>query len=258
VRRRLLTMSFLVFLLLPSLAAPKGLQEHRVEITPEQERYVLDDKNAPVFSISANSNCVICIEVMNDKQLFFMTRLRSEKNFFSSFLGSGDAEGIDIETDGEGNAQYTLPIEVLRNLTSGPVKLYYRAFVIEPETSNRKKKQFNILASSLRDEDWQKAPYLEVFSSAEEEEEANILEEAKVPYQKGQELYKQKKYEAAIEEFLKAKELANRGNIEYWLSYSYLQLAREYAQRALEHPTSSENAKREVKKIIDLLEQVLD
>ena len=48
------------------------------------------------------------------------------------------------------------------------------------------------------------------------------------------------------------------GNIEYWLSYSYLQLAREYAQRALEHPTSSENARREVKKIIDLLEQVLD
>lgn len=253
-------MCFLGVLLLffSSLTAYKGFQEHHVEISPEQDRYVLDDENPPAFLISANPHCAVCVEVTNDNQRFATKKGRAGKDFFSSFFGSGDVRGIDINTDESGNARYTLPTDPLRDMMSGHTKLYYRAFVIDPEGSNREKKDLSILASSLEDSDWQKAPHLEVFSSAEEEEEANMLEEAKVPYQKGQELYKQEKYEEAIEEFLKAKEIADRGNIEYWLSYSYLQLGLQCAKKALEHPTSSEKVKQDAKNIIDLLKPVLE
>jgi tetratricopeptide (TPR) repeat protein len=260
VRRRLLAMSFLGFLLLfSSLTAPMDLQETRVKISPEQDRYSFDIHKSPVFTISAKPNCAVCVEVTNDSQLFMKSKLRDVENFFSSFLGSETVEGTDIDTDEEGNAEYTLAMDPW-NILAGrhSIKLYYRALVIDPENSNREEKQLTVLASSLKDSDWQKASYIEVFSSSEEEIEYDMLEEARVPYQKGQELYKQKKYEAALEEFLKAKEIVNRGNIEYWLSYSYLQLALECAKRALGHPTSSEKVKREIKHIIDLLEPVLE
>jgi tetratricopeptide (TPR) repeat protein len=197
--------------------------------------------------------------VTNDSQLFNKSKLRNVENFFSSFLGSETVEGTDINTDEEGNAEYTLAMDPW-NILAGrhSIKLYYRALVIDPVNSKREKKQLTVLASSLEDSDWQKASYIEVFSSSEEEIESDMMEEARVPYRNGQELYKQKKYEAALEEFLKAKEIVNRGNIEYWLSYSYLQLALECAKRALEHPTSSEKVKRDIKHIIDLLEPVLE
>jgi tetratricopeptide (TPR) repeat protein len=259
VRKGLLTVSILGFLLLfSSLTAHKDFQERHIEISPEQDRYVLDDANPLTFSISADPHSAVCVEVTNDNERFSMIKLRTGKDFFSSYFGNGDIAGADITTDGEGNAQYPVPMDPLRDMMSGQTKLFYRAFIIDPQASSRERKKLNTLAESLEDSDWQKAPYLQVFSGAEEEEEADMLEAARVPYQKGQELYKQKKYEAALEEFLKAKEIVDRGNIEYWLSYTYLQLALERAKRALGHPTSSEKVKTEIKHIIDLLVPVLE
>ena len=259
-RRHILTFGFLGFLfLLSSLTAHGALQDQGIEISPDQERYIFSGENPPpVFKISTQPKCVVCVEVANDNKLFMRSTNRNENNFISSFFGSKQVEAINIVTDEAGNAEYALNFNPWNLITGKSTKLYYRAFIIDVENSDVAKKQLSILGSSLEDDAWQEAPFLEVFSSAEEEEEQDLVSEAKIPYKKGLDLYEQEKYEEAIEMFQKANEIASRGNIDYMISLCYLRLAGISAEKALEHPTSSDLAKRVSKVIIKAVEEVMD
>ncbi|MHB8094395.1 MAG: hypothetical protein ACYDH0_05575 [Candidatus Aminicenantales bacterium] len=258
-RSRFLTIGFLgFFILLSTLTASVAYQDLRIEISPDQERYVFSGENPPpVFQISAPPKCVVGVEVANDNRLFLEGAGRDDNNFFSSLFGSGQVEGVQIATDEAGHAEYPLNFNPWNLMTGKSTSLYYRAFIIDLENSDIENKQLAILGTSLEDDAWQDAPFLEVVSSPEEGEESDLLSQAKVPFQNALELYEQEKYEEAIEMFQRANEITSRGNIDYMISLCHLQLARISAEKALEHPTSSDLAKRVSKVIIEAVREVM-
>jgi tetratricopeptide (TPR) repeat protein len=259
-RRRFLTVGFpgLLFLL-SSLTASAAFQDLRIEISPDQERYLFSGENPPpVFQISAPPKCVVGVEVANDNRLFLEGTGRNDNNFFSSLFGSEQVEAVQIVTDEAGHAEYPLNFNPWNLITGKSTKLYYRAFIVDVESSDIEKKQLAILGTSLEDDAWQDAPFLEVSSSPEKGEESDLLSEAKIPFQNALDLYEQEKYEEALEMFQRANEITSRGNIDYMISLCYLQLARISAEKALEHSTSSDLAKRVSKLIIKAVGEIMD
>jgi len=258
-KRRFLTIGFLGFLIfLSTLTVSVAYQDLRIEISPDQERYVFSGENPPpVFQISAPPKCVVGVEVANDNRLFLEGAGRDDNNFFSSLFGSGQVEGVQIATDEAGHAEYPLNFNPWNLMTGKSTSLYYRAFIIDAEKSDFENKQLAILGTSLEDEAWRDAPFLEVVASSEEGEEADLLNEARIPFQNALELYEQEKYEEALEMFRQANEITSRGNIDYMISMCYLHLARVSAEKALDHPTSSDQAKRVSKVIIEAVWKVM-
>jgi hypothetical protein len=256
-RSRFLMIGWLGFLF-SGLTAYGALQDLRIEISPDQARYVFSGENPPpVFQISAPPKCVVGVEVANDNRLFLEGAGRNDSNFFSSLFGSEQVEAVQIVTDEAGHAEYPLNFNPWNLITGKSTNLYYRAFIIDAEKSDIEKKQLSILGTSFEDDAWQDAPFLEVVSNPDEGEESDLLSEAKIPFQKALDLYEQEKYEEAIEMFQRANEIASRGNIDYMISLCHLQLARLSAEKALDHPTSSDLAKRVSKVIIESVQEVM-
>lgn len=246
----LLAVLFLIF----GLNADRPAQEIGIKISPDKDAFVAGtDQPRPVFKISTKPHCLICVELAINNKAFAGSDRAAGLNFFSSLFGDAEVKGEEIFTDDMGTAAYELPIALWSFWTGNEAgtRIYYRALAIDAENSDLVNKKAVILASSLRDGDWENAPSVEVFATADEKHEYDHLAEARVPYKKGMDLYREENYEEAILEFEKANEIASRGNIDWAIALCHLQLARAYAEKALHHPTSSDEARGYAKRLID-------
>lgn len=251
-----------VLFLSSGLNGYRPLQEIDIKITPDQDSYVAGvDNPPPVFRISTRPNSLVCIELAINKKTFNGIDRVDGLNFFSSLFGDVEVKGEEIMTDDEGNAEYKIPIGLWGSLGWGDTfsvsTIYYRAAVIDKENSDLANKNAAILATTLSDEAWREAPNVQVFASAEEKHEYDQLAEVRGPFESGIELYKIGGYEDAIGEFRKADEIISRGSFSYWIAFCHLQLARTYAENALEHSTTSGRAKEHLMQVLNTLKEIL-
>lgn len=247
-------LGFLVFF--SGLNGNMPAQEIAIKIVPDRNSIVAGgDDPLPVFRISTKPRCLVCIELATNNKVFAGVDRVTGMNFFSSLFGDVEVKGEEIYTDDAGKAEYALPVALwgFWNEMKTGGKIYYRALAIDAENSDLAGKNVAVLGSTLGDEDWQEAPSIEVFATAEEKNESDRLGEARVPWKRGLELYRGGSYDEAILEFNKAKEIVSRGHIDYSISLCHLQLALAHAEKALRHPTSSDQAKEYSKAIIEAI-----
>jgi hypothetical protein len=162
--RILVKISALVFVLFLIIQIPVA-QETSVTIKPETEYIYFDTEGPPYFSIEADPNVVLCIELATEKKILIDVDNQTDKNFFSSYYGNNSIGGEEIKTDSKGEANYELPKEGWEALAKGKnfVFLYYRAYVIEP--SYDEDIEDTIKWGTLSAKNWESAPYVEVFKS---------------------------------------------------------------------------------------------
>ncbi len=164
----------LFFIILLSAA-----QETSVTIAPDMEYYYFDSEGPPSFTLEADPNAVICIELATEKKILIDVDNQTEKNFFSSYYGNNSIGGEEIKTDSQGKASYELPKEAWEALAKGKnfAPLYYRAFVMEP--SYDEDIEDKIKWGTLSAQNWENAPSVEVFKSKSIAEGYDHMQEAK-------------------------------------------------------------------------------
>jgi hypothetical protein len=162
--RILVKISSLILALFLIIHIPAA-QETSVTIEPESEYIYFDTEGPPYFSIEADPNAVICIELATEKKILIDVDNQTDKNFFSSYYGNNSIGGEERKTDSKGKANYELPKEGWEALAKGKnfVLLYYRAYVIEP--SYDEDIEDTIKWGTLSAKNWENAPYVEVFKS---------------------------------------------------------------------------------------------
>jgi hypothetical protein len=162
--RILLKISSLILTLFFIIQIPVA-QETSVAIESDREYIYFDTEGPPYFSIEADPNAVICIELATEKKILIDVDNQADKNFFSSYYGNNSIGGEEIKTDSKGKSSYELPKEAWEALAKGKnfVLLYYRAYVIEP--SYDEDIEDKIKWGTLSAKNWENAPYVEIFKS---------------------------------------------------------------------------------------------
>ncbi len=244
-----------VFILFLSIIC-MGAQEVKNDlIKPDRTTIYRDSEGPPSFTIKADPNALICVEVATENKIFEDLSLQNDENYFSSDQGGHDVEAVEIKTDEKGEALYKLPKKPWDALTSKTakvniVKLYYRALVIQPLDNPE---EFEILAWSFKDEDWEKAPLIEVF---EEVGMGNAYDQ----FNKAEEFFKQGEYEKAIKEYESAWFYWPTPGLLYCMGYAYLHLAYESFEDcvadSVENKKHLENAQYFVGKLREILPEI--
>jgi CRISPR/Cas system-associated exonuclease Cas4 (RecB family) len=171
IRPLVLTLFFIILI--------TSAQETSVTLVPDMEYYYFDSEGPPSFSLGADPNAVICIELATEKKILINVDNQTDKNFFSSYYGNNSIGGEEIKTDSKGEASYELPKEAWEALVKGKfiVRLYYRAYVIEPSYDENIEDTIKWGTLSVRN--WEDAPYVEVFKSKKVAEGYDLMQNAK-------------------------------------------------------------------------------
>ena len=203
-------------------------QDISIEVTPDRDRIIRLTGNPPTFQIKTQPNSVVSIEVANDAEVFNDMDLQSDENFFSSYEGSEYVDSKEIKTDNNGQATYQLPKEPWNALTSKlsgdsiRVLIYYRALVIKPDLEEVEI-TYDVLGWSLDDDEWESAPYIEIYQTDE-------AASAKDKFDKGVDLYMLKNFEDAVKEFLSAWGSEPEPIIQIWIGRCYQRLALQHLE----------------------------
>lgn len=214
-------------------------------ITPEKKRILFyEEEQSLVFIIKTKPDSAINIEITNDKNLFMDVEKQTEENFISDFLIVGKSS--ETIANQELEKKWELPLESLKTLIKGKTQrheIYYRALVLGPEDEEG---ESDIIQWSLSDEEWEKAPYVEIFKSHD-----SLLSYEK--YLKGVEFFDQGEYEKAIKEYESAWFFYPNPAYIHNIGVCHLKLAIENFEEYTEDPETDEETRKIIRKLIQLL-----
>lgn len=224
--KNLLKINFLFLILLFTFQMPTA-QETAVTIDPDREYIYFETEDPPYFFIETDPNVVICIEFAIERKILIDVDNQTDKNFFISYYGNESIGGEEIKTDNKGEASYELPREAWEVLAKGKyfIKIYYRAFIIEP--SFDEDVEDNIKWGTLSVKNWEKAPCIEVFKSAEVAKGYDHLQKAK-------KFVKDEEYEKAVAEYLAAYKSWPHVDFIYNMATCYLKVAAKHYDNYLD------------------------
>ena len=235
----------LFFIILLSAA-----QETSVTIAPDMEYYYFDSEGPPSFTLGADPNAVICIELATEKKILIDVDNQTDKNFFSSYYGNNSIGGEEIKTDNKGEASYELPKEAWEALAKGKfiVRLYYRAYVIEP--SYDEDIEDTVKWGTLSAKNWEDAPHVEVFKSQKVAEGYDLMQNAK-------KYVDEEDYVKAAAEYLEAFKSWEKLDFVYNSATCYMNAAAERYDNYIDLGISgSEITSQERKEVEDLVKKL--
>ena len=247
--KTLLKVSPLAFALFFIILIPAA-QETSVTVSPDNEYYYFDSEGPPSFTIGAEPNVVVCIELATEKKILIDTDNQTDKNFFSSYYGNNSIGGEETKTDSKGEASYELPKEAWEALAKEKhyVRLYYRAYVIEP--SYDEDIEDKIKWGTLSAKNWEEAPYVEVFKSEKVADGYDYMQNAKKYFDEGD-------YVKAAAEYFEAYKSWSNLDFVYNMATCYMNAAAEHYDNYIDLGiTGNEITSQERKEVEDLVKQL--
>jgi len=244
-RKRYRIIGFLIIILSVISMCLEAQEVVQDLITPEKKRILFYEKEQSlVFIIKTKPDTAINIEITSDKNLFVEVEKQTEENFISDFLIVGKSSETSANKKLE--KKWELPLESLKTLIKGKMQrheIYYRALVLGPEDEEG---ESDITQWSLSDEEWEKAPYVEVYKSHD-----SLLSYEK--YLKGDEFFDQGEYEKAIKEYESAWFYYPDPTFIHNIGVCHLRLAIENFEEYTEEPDADEENRKIIRKLIQLL-----
>lgn len=225
-------------------------QETSVTIDPDMEYYYFDSEGPAFFTIGAEPNAVVCIELATEKKILIDVDNQTDTNFFSSYYGNNSIGGEEIKTDSKGEASYELPEEAWGALARGKffVRLYYRAYVIEP--SYDEDIEDTIKWGTLSAKNWEDAPYVDVFKSKKVAEGYDLMQNAKI-------YVNEEEYVKAAAEYFEAYKSWPNLDFVYNMATCYMNAAAEHYDNYIDLGiTGSEITSQERKEVEDLVKKL--
>ena len=246
-RKRSCLISFLIILISVISLCLEAQEVVQDLITSEKKRILFYEAEQPlVFIIKTKPDTAINIEITNDKKLFVDVDKQTEENFISDFLIVGKSS--DTMANEELEKKWELPIESLKILIKGKTQryeIYYRALVLGPEDEEG---ESDITHWSLSDEEYEKAPYIEIYKSHD-----SLLSYEK--YLKGDEFFDEGEYEKAIKEYESAWFYYPNPAFIHNIGVCHLRLAIENFEEYAEDSEADEENRKIIKKLIQLLRE---
>ncbi len=217
-------------------------QVYQVVIYPDREIIYLDTEGPPTFTIEADPNIVICVEVATEKNLLIAQPKQTDDNFFSSLKGNKNVSGQQIKTDDRGELTYTLPQGAWNALTGKDVRilLYYRAYQIK--NNNPEWGTLSVL-------NWEDAPSVEIYKEIG-------MKNAYDCFEKGKELVGQGEYVEAIKQFESAWLYWDDPGFLYNIGICYVCLAHQSFKETIEFSDTTGQIKKDAEKHIQKLEEI--
>ncbi len=247
--RTLLKISSLALTLFLIILIPAA-QETSVSVVPDMEYYYFDSEGPSSFTIGAEPNAVVCIELATEKKILIDVENQSDKNFFSSYYGNNSIGGEEIKTDSKGEASYGLPKEAWDALAKEKyyVRIYYRAYVIEP--SYDEDIEDKIKWGTLSAKNWEEAPFVEVFKSEKVAEGYDYMQDAKKYVDEGD-------YVKAVAEYFEAYKSWPNLDFVYNMATCYMNAAAEHYDNYIDLGIAgNEITSQERKEVEDLVKKL--